>query len=866
MIDPESSVSVASPDSPSSDTRSPALNPKRGSSVSSQRRPSSYSTPSNSSGDSPPRARLGRYELIQRLGQGAQGEVWKAIELGSEQRLVAVKLLARGLGRDSARIRQFHKEVDRQKRLASSSLSSKRSDFFLGKGATASILPLLDSGEEDGIAYLVMPYIEGWTLAQIIEQRWCHKRGQIPVESHRLALLPEWEYRREMAGLLARLARALHVCHQARLAHRDVKPSNILLARDPLPLPTRNGTGTPSSSTTSRDPTTAPAQAIYLADFGLARDLDDVSLDPERDALGTPAYMAQEKLEGREGIDEIKADIASLGLTAFETFTLAKPRQLPVGLRLRGSQRLATLAALTMKPPRAICPDLPRHLEVILQEAIDPDPNHRYATALEFADDLERWLHGQPPRALARRRFDRQCLRNLQRRAVKLTLFLLVLLLVVISIAIGWSIRNRHFAQLAFNRAQTAFEQGDLECVRIELEQAEALGLESERLVAFLVRVRPELFAQTEKATASGEREWLERAKLWTGLLQRQLPVAGQRFDALLNRRVFLISSEPPGAVVTFRLAWSNGEPRAVAPVARLKAGSSSQPTTIDSLLPGDYWVTAIDPATGGFSERPWTIPFNPRDNHLHLPVFDHDQLNLDLVRFPGGPLPSTSSPSSANPSGTVSSAEQSVRPFRLSPHEITYREFRRIQTALGQPNLLTWRGDQPPPPDWLDYPVTRLTYQEALEFACLVGCRLPTLEELAFAQGGIDCLQQHDPNRFQRLLARGAIPDPVNSSADDRTETPGPYPRRLSGLFGNVSEFTLHPSRGDLDPTTGLIIPGTQGHVVSAGLIRLSPHRPVELVAGLRGKVLPKGGRNPLVGFRLARSETPRFPLTEAP
>jgi len=161
--------------------------------------------------------------------------------------------------------------------------------------------------------------------------------------------------------VLAGVARALHRIHARRVAHRDVKPGNVLLERR------------------------APHRA-FLCDLGLGRDLDHATVEQMRDGAGTPMYMAPERLL-RAPADEVLADVYSMGVTSFEALTLGRMvdpiRDVPppaLGPILARARR---------KAPRAVDPELPASLETVLLGALARSPRDRFQTAEDLADALE---------------------------------------------------------------------------------------------------------------------------------------------------------------------------------------------------------------------------------------------------------------------------------------------------------------------------------------------------------------------------------------------------------------------------------------------------------------------------------------------
>jgi hypothetical protein len=187
---------------------------------------------------------------------------------------------------------------------------------------------------------------------------------------------------RAAAALLAALARGVHYLHDHYLLHRDIKPSNILLGPAPagaLPDPDLAGVGMPR-----------------LTDFGLAKLLDATQTAAPGATtggllVGTAEYMAPEQADGRPERLGRPADVYALGAVLYELLVRRPP--------FRGRNRFDTLRlAQTEEPahPRRLRPDVPRDLEAVCLRALARDPQRRYATAGEMAEDLQRFLAGQP--------------------------------------------------------------------------------------------------------------------------------------------------------------------------------------------------------------------------------------------------------------------------------------------------------------------------------------------------------------------------------------------------------------------------------------------------------------------------------------
>jgi len=292
---------------------------------------------------------LGPYILLERLGRGAQGDVWKAARLDSSGELVALKILNPGLRNNPARMAQFRREAERGLRLSGPSL-----------------LKVYELTEIDGHIFMTMPYVEGTPLREVVDCRRSYVAGDETDVNHDFAAMGPEEYRSSMIRLLARVARALARVHDQCIAHRDIKPANILLDNRDL-------------------------GKVYLCDFGLGRDLEIATAEQMRDGAGTPMYMAPERLL-KLVADEVKCDIYSLGVTIFEAMTLERPFVIPGNLSV--ASLAPYLASALPRRPSQICADFPVELEQTIMKAMAPEPGRRFDSARELAVELEHFdLH-----------------------------------------------------------------------------------------------------------------------------------------------------------------------------------------------------------------------------------------------------------------------------------------------------------------------------------------------------------------------------------------------------------------------------------------------------------------------------------------
>jgi ABC-type transport system substrate-binding protein len=273
-----------------------------------------------------------------RIGEGAMGAVYLAEEISGGRR-VALKVLAPELARDERFRQRFLRE----------SVIAAGLDH-------PNIVRTVASGDEDGVLYLAMDYVEGADLRELLQ-----RNGSLDPE--------------RAVGLIAQVADALDAAHAAGLVHRDVKPGNIILSGN------------------------EPSERAYVCDFGLARHVSSVSsLTGERGFVGTIDYVPPEQIEGRQ-LDG-RADIYSLGCVLYECLAGTRPFD-------RESELSVVFAHLNEPPPRLtdLRPDLPVAFDTVFATALAKSPDDRYSTCGEFARAARAALRGKTyvPRRTRRR-------------------------------------------------------------------------------------------------------------------------------------------------------------------------------------------------------------------------------------------------------------------------------------------------------------------------------------------------------------------------------------------------------------------------------------------------------------------------------
>jgi serine/threonine-protein kinase len=268
--------------------------------------------------------RLGPYVVEELLGQGANGFVFRVSRTGLPR---ALKLLRPEQAADRVARARFEREA----RLART-ISSRH------------LVPILELGEAKGLPYLLLPFYEHGSLARHLRERGRLSAG-------------------ETADLAAQLGRGLDALHEHGIIHRDVKPSNVLLAAD---------------------------RTAALSDFGLARAADSTRLTQDGQLLGTPHYLAPELIEGEEA--SRASDVYALGCLLYEC-VVGEP---PFAGRRPAEVGFAHLAE-PAPDPRERRPDLSSEVAQALLTALEKDPTARTTSATALARMLHLAHSASPP-------------------------------------------------------------------------------------------------------------------------------------------------------------------------------------------------------------------------------------------------------------------------------------------------------------------------------------------------------------------------------------------------------------------------------------------------------------------------------------
>jgi WD40 repeat protein len=326
------------------------------------------------------------------------------------------------------------------------------------------IISIYEVGELEGQPFLSMQYVEGGNLRDRLKQ------GPL---SPRVA-----------AELVETVALAVHYAHQRGILHRDLKPANVLLDEAGKP---------------------------YVTDFGLAKQLGgSAELTRSGAILGTPGYMAPEQAMGQVKSITIAADVYGLGAILYAALTGEAPFSADSDLKT-----LRRVIEELPRSPRAACPDLDRNIETVCLKCLEKNPTSRYASAKHLADDLRRYLTGEPVKARPVSMLERQwrwCTRYPAFAALAFTA--VVAVCVALAVAVG----------LALSESQARIDSENARLREVALRESRDISLaEAKEMAAAAQRTVSEVFTTnamwaSELHQSSDALFWLSQATQTPGL------------------------------------------------------------------------------------------------------------------------------------------------------------------------------------------------------------------------------------------------------------------------------------------------------------------------------------------------------------
>lgn len=519
--------------------------------------------------------RFGDFELLEELGRGGMGVVYKARQV-SLNRLVALKTILAGHFASPEAAQRFMQEAQ-----ATAALEHPH------------LVPIYETGELEDQPFFTMPLLNGGSLQQLLSQ------GPLPplVAAH----------------LMQQVAEGVQYAHERGIIHRDIKPQNILLQWDEV----GDDGGWDSSAIGSNraDGFRRGTPTPRLTDFGLARlALDGSGMTVTGEALGTPSYMPPEQAAGHLKQIGVRSDVYGLGAVLYSLLVGRPPFQ-----SASPAETLRQVREEQAVMPRQLNPGIARDLETVCMKCLSKEPERRYGSAGELAADLGRFLVGAPVHARPVRAWERcyrWCRRNLVVTVLATGLIFLAL------VGGGLVIYQWRTALTALDRADREQRQRR-EAQVLALRDASPGAVPS--ILASLEEHRPELLPRLRELWQE-EQEPLKRMRLALALLPAEpetvrAPLLEFMLRAAEPAEVLLVRDAlTPHAADLAEVLWKKAEAarppserfRAAVALAAFDPDSSRWPAAgqqvVEQLLSADplhlgLWTNALRPVRGALIE-----------------------------------------------------------------------------------------------------------------------------------------------------------------------------------------------------------------------------------------------------------------------
>ena len=659
--------------------------------------------------DVPEHRVLGDFDLLEEVGSGGMGVVYRA-EQRSLEREVAVKVMLPHLTLSRNQVERFQQEATAAAKLRH-----------------PNIVTVHSVGEADGVHYFSMDYIRGCGLDQVLGE--LRGTGSFADGLKFAYFGPQGakSYPARVALLVAELAEALQYSHDRGIVHRDVKPANILL----------DETGRP-----------------FLADFGLAKNFDTESLVHTGKAVGTPYYMSPEQARLRDVPIDHRSDVFSLGVVLYELLTLVRP--------FEGETQQDVFRAIQESDPvriRKLNPRIPKDLETLCFKAMEKDREDRYASAGDFAEDLRRFLSHEsilasPPSMLeVARRFVR-------RRRVAVG----SIAAVAVAFVGGTWLQREALARESLSQELAVIEplaqMDDASLADLPVETLEG-GLRSiERVLADPLRSPASTLELRDRIRAIGSARAAEAERLVresVGNIDNSVPGATQ--DGIMR-----------GLLLYHEAGRLLPHDSALAALGRVEHWLP-QISVVSEPSGADVWITEIDPSTGLVLDQEYagrtplegrSVPFGCVRVFVGIPGFGSAERSLILTRaqerrtfdlellpdeevtegmafVPAGSFLFGEKPADPNETRFMPFIQREVElpAFWIDKFEVTNAQYLEFVDETGHEPPRIWGGEYSE--DWDDLPVTDVSLYDAQAYASWAGKRLPTLAEWERGARGVD-------------------------------------------------------------------------------------------------------------------------------